>query len=165
MWTVPPLPLLHVLSGNVTFTNFTLAADQPYFNSYPFADGTTWAGSSGVVPSPGVWQLAWAVGCCKLGWGLQICHQCHRLCSEKQACMSSAPLTSPIASADCTGLFGVLLPPLIYVSGSTNTSTTNASLTLLNMEVVFNQCYNDVWERVVTNISAGPDVSRPDLPS
>ena len=53
VWEVDPLPLLHVQNGNVTFANFTLAVSQPYFNSYPFADGTTWTGRSGTLPSPG----------------------------------------------------------------------------------------------------------------
>ena len=57
------------------------------------------------------------------------------------------------------GLYGVILPPLIYVEGVTNASNTNASFTLTNMHIVFGQCHQQVWEPVVANISAGPDVS------
>ena len=51
-----------------------------------------------------------------------------------------------------------MLPPLIYVSGTNNITTTNASLTLSNMNIIYNTCYQEVWEPIVSNISAGPDV-------
>ena len=50
------------------------------------------------------------------------------------------------------GLYGTVLPPLIYASGSV-AQHTSASLTLTNVSIVYDKCVQELWQPAVDMIS------------